>query len=192
MSQKNLKSFRRLTRERLDLEIAHHEAGHAVVDLWNGIEVTTVVLCNESDPDYRGLSTAEVCPLQEITGEGLPGILAGPLAAIHFNGDEPTLGVIASRPENSVDLAMAYDCARKMYKESRRPKMVLQLPEVRWVEAVIPPDDGEEIEVQRLLERHVEYTTTQFVVANWNGIQAVAKALFKKRRLSGREVLQLI
>ena len=157
------------------IAIAHHEAGHAVIQWHLGLSPTTVTIC----PGDGSLGRSEHAKVETPFDGGEPSTavmnkmilstLAGPLAEGRITGEDPYRTHAGLDGENAIrgsDLDTVTDLLTR----------VASMDDCESGAAF----DAVEREAQRLVELH------------WQDIQRVAEKLLEATTLTGRELVRAI
>lgn len=145
-------------------QTAWHEAGHAVVAVQHGFALKSVVVHPRRKPDGEAGLTELVMFSNADAVRLLTYLMAGPAAEKRFSG--------RSACGDSRDREQAIEVARvihDMKKPADHPDVVATVARAELIARALMLDD-----------------------LTWAAVQAVAKALEQKRRLSGRDVLCLV
>ncbi len=154
---------------------AYHEAGHAVVRLriWPGsarhLRATIKPDAETGGHVHHRKWTVQKASLGQLINEAVCA-LAGPIAEEHYTGRRNDGG--AGQTDDSPFLVRGSD-----YNT------------VSEIVTELTGDDGEE---QQALWTWLERRARNYVVADWNTIDLVAKALLERETLAGKELFALV
>jgi hypothetical protein len=174
---------------------AFHECAHAVVSILCHVHVLKVVLYGEDNGSIKyGECIVESNLLQHMTGECLPGILAGPIVDMEWNMEWSGGGSKFEDIEQiytfaeGTDMYLARESAGHMYDLSLRRVLNLATGEL----VATPPAHSKDIGVRKILESAVDDIYKNCVMPNWDMIGKVSDRLLKSRKLTGKQVQRIM
>jgi hypothetical protein len=178
-----------LVRSIHDEVTAIHEAAHAVCYWDREVEVVSLHIYDDADASgVAGECSIRANGVEVMLGKLLSGVVAGALAEHYYIGRVPEWSVDILKSPN--DYQQALDCASKEYKRPREMRR-FDIHTAQFIDPPNLPDQGEEVEVHKLIQRAMSETYSGFL-KQWPLISSVATTLKERRTLSGSEFYDVV